>query len=175
MKVFKGDIIRIPAHYLKSLTVATEFEVVEFRNCLGIYETEEAKVAGDLTPLCTLYEPSPASTSVYLTNYGSYETNMVPVWEVVNSVHQFKHYMKTIEGCTIWYYTSNTSKSPLRYVKSLKVGDCWKVDSHLDKHMTRLYKSAGKGSHVLIPRLSVSETWFERMGINEECVYSSSM
>jgi hypothetical protein len=54
-----------------------DFTVEEFRFCLGIFKSEEHRLAGRFTPLCELYEPGPESESKYIENFGEYRTNMV--------------------------------------------------------------------------------------------------
>jgi len=71
-----GDRIRVPMEYgdLK------DFTVEEFRHCLGIFATEQNRESGHFTPLCSLYEKGPDSVENYISNYGSYYTNLVQGW-----------------------------------------------------------------------------------------------
>lgn len=55
-----------------------DFEVEEFRHCLGIFKSEFHRAAGRFTPLCELYERGPDSKDEYWSNYGEYVTNQVP-------------------------------------------------------------------------------------------------
>lgn len=57
-----------------------DYTVEEFRHCLGIFQTEQAREAGDFTPLCELYEAGPDSEQKYISNYGEYTTNKVQAW-----------------------------------------------------------------------------------------------
>ena len=71
-----GDKIRI-----KRWTGQCEdFTVEEFRYCLGIFESDEHRLAGRFTPLCELYEPGPDSEQGYIPNFGEYTTNHVPAF-----------------------------------------------------------------------------------------------
>lgn len=78
MKV--GDKIRVPSHWGNTIIGWTDYTVEEFRFCLGIFVDEEHRKAGEFTPLCEMYEPGPESEEGYISNYGPYYTNMVPVW-----------------------------------------------------------------------------------------------
>ena len=57
-----------------------DYTVEEFRQCLGIFTCDEAREAGDFTPLCQLYGDGPDSEARYISNYRSYRTNQVPLW-----------------------------------------------------------------------------------------------
>ena len=57
-----------------------EFVVEEFRYCLGVFESDEHRRAGDFTPLCNLYYDGPDSEAGYIPNFGEYRTNQVPSW-----------------------------------------------------------------------------------------------
>lgn len=74
-KLAVGDWIRI-----KDRFECRDFKVVEFRQCLGIWESGAHIEAGHFTPLSELYEPGPESEKGYIPNYGEYSTNMVPSW-----------------------------------------------------------------------------------------------
>lgn len=72
-----GDKIRIKNYPYGTLT---DYIVEEFRYCLGIFEDEDCRKAGNFTPLCELYEKGPTSKQDYICNYGSYYTNQVRAW-----------------------------------------------------------------------------------------------
>lgn len=57
-----------------------DFEVEEFRFCLGVFKTPQHRIAGKFTPLCDLYEPSADSQKKYISNFGEYNTEYVQVW-----------------------------------------------------------------------------------------------
>jgi hypothetical protein len=59
------------------------FEVVFFRFALGFFESEEAKEAGNFTPLCDVYKKSEKSTQEYISNYGEYISNKIPAWVII--------------------------------------------------------------------------------------------
>lgn len=71
-----GDIIRLP--YIYGGT--DDYTVEEFRQCLGIFASEQHREAEDFTPLCKLYEAGPDSEEKYISNFGTYHTNEVPRW-----------------------------------------------------------------------------------------------
>lgn len=57
-----------------------DFTVEEFRHCLGVFLSEDDRKAGAFTPLCQLYGNGPESEDDYISNWGPYRTNQVPVW-----------------------------------------------------------------------------------------------
>lgn len=74
-----GDRIRFqPDRYGEAKT----FTVEEFRQCLGVFESEQDRTACYFTPLCAMYGPGPESTQEYIPNYGKYSTNEIPLWEL---------------------------------------------------------------------------------------------
>lgn len=73
-----GDKIRIQKYILGTPTHLADYEVEEFRHCLGIFESHAHRKAGNFTPLCDLYESGPESNVDYISNYGEYITNQVP-------------------------------------------------------------------------------------------------
>lgn len=81
MNIKAGDKIKLPDYICgwRQNTWST-FEVVEFRNCLGIFHSNEAREALEFTPLCELYEPGPDSEEKYISNYGNYISNLVPAF-----------------------------------------------------------------------------------------------
>jgi hypothetical protein len=76
-----GDRIRLTRYIMNAWPSGTEdFVVEEFRYCLGIFESEAHRQAGDFTPLCDLYERGPESENGYISNYGEYVSNKVPAF-----------------------------------------------------------------------------------------------
>jgi len=61
-------------------SILEDFTVEEFRFCLGVFLTEEHRIVGKLTPLCSLYGSGPASEEKYLSHFGTYTTNQVPLF-----------------------------------------------------------------------------------------------
>ena len=79
MKV--GDRIRVQLYIMGNCpSDQKDYTVEEFRHCLGVFLSNEAREAGNFTPLCNLYEAGPDSEGKYISNYGEYLTNMVPAW-----------------------------------------------------------------------------------------------
>lgn len=78
MKV--GDKIRIDWHAFGYWDGIEDYVVEEFRHTLGIFRTPEDKEAGKFTPLCDLYYRGPDSEDKYISNYGSYVSNLVQGW-----------------------------------------------------------------------------------------------
>jgi len=76
----KGDKIRVTFYIVGRPSHTKDFIVEEFRYCLGIFTSEQARLAGNFTPLCKLYKPGPSSEEKYIPNYGAYFTNMIPAW-----------------------------------------------------------------------------------------------
>jgi hypothetical protein len=75
-----GDKIRVQRYCMGYPAGTEDFAVEEFRYCLGIFESEEHRLAGHFTPLCNLYEHGPESENKYISNYGEYFTNPVQSW-----------------------------------------------------------------------------------------------
>lgn len=75
-----GDKIRIQKYIFGCPSHLEDYTIEEFRYCLGIFESEAHRKAGDFTPLCELYERGPESKEGYISNYGPYVTNMVQAW-----------------------------------------------------------------------------------------------
>ena len=71
-----GNLIRVRGHWGEMM----DFEVEEFRFCLGIFKTPQHRHAGQFTPLCSLYEPSPESQKKYMQHFGEYDTEHVQAW-----------------------------------------------------------------------------------------------
>lgn len=75
-KLAVGDRIRMAHHWGGH----EDFTVEEFRQCLGIFQSEDHRRAGSFTPLCEMYDRGPDSRQDYISNYGPYYTDQVPVW-----------------------------------------------------------------------------------------------
>lgn len=73
-----GDRIRLDCGWAGMYSDMQDFTIEEFRFCLGIFQSEQHREAGDFTPLCDLYESGPESENKYISNYGDYNTNEVP-------------------------------------------------------------------------------------------------
>lgn len=75
-----GNGIKVPEYCFGHLVGWNYFIVEEFRHCLGIFQSDQHRKAGNFTPLCELYERGPDSENSYISNYGEYVTNMVQAW-----------------------------------------------------------------------------------------------
>ena len=75
-----GDRIRVDLGWCGMYSDLQDFTVEGFRHCLGIFESGEARLAGKFTPLCDMYYNGPESESKYISNFGEYKTNQVPMW-----------------------------------------------------------------------------------------------
>ena len=75
-----GDKIRVFTYFMGKQTRTKDLLVEEFRFCLGVFASSDARQAGHFTPLCDLYKPGPDGETKYIPNYGEYETNMVQAW-----------------------------------------------------------------------------------------------
>ena len=73
-----GDKIRLTDYVMGYPCGTSDYVVEEFRYCLGIFLSDEHKEAGKFTPLCELYERGPLSENKYISNFGEYDTNLVP-------------------------------------------------------------------------------------------------
>ena len=73
-----GDRVRLTTYTMGHATGTEDFTVEEFRFCLGVFQSEQHRIMDKFTPLCDLYEYGPESESRYMSNEGSYVTNMVP-------------------------------------------------------------------------------------------------
>lgn len=76
-KLQVGDKIRLQHPFMG---YCTDFIVEEFRQCLGIFQSDADRLAGKFTPLCDLWGEGPDSKKDYIGNYGPYYTNQVPIW-----------------------------------------------------------------------------------------------
>ena len=79
-----GDTIKVQRYTMGKPNGFANFKIEEFRHCLGFFESENCRKAGEFTPLCHLYIPGPNSKEEYIPNFGPYNTNMIPGWEKVN-------------------------------------------------------------------------------------------
>ena len=75
-----GDKIRLTEYIFNCATGTSDFIVEEFRFCLGIFRSEEHRKADKFTPLCELYGIGPETENDYISNFGEYYTNTVPIW-----------------------------------------------------------------------------------------------
>jgi len=72
----EGDRIRVKLQWGQ----LEDFTIEKFRFCLGVFASDEHRIAGNFTPLCELYESGPDSERLYISNYGEYITNKVPMF-----------------------------------------------------------------------------------------------
>lgn len=75
-----GDRIRLFQYIMGHRTGTEDFIIEKFHHCLGIFESENHRKAGNFLPLCNLYEPGPESKQKYISNFGEYHTNMIQTW-----------------------------------------------------------------------------------------------
>lgn len=75
-----GDRIRVQKYICGHAAYTDDYTVEEFRFCLGIFLSEQDRVAQRFTPLCDLYERGADSENKYISNYGEYYTNPVQSW-----------------------------------------------------------------------------------------------
>lgn len=75
-----GNKIRVFETMMGHIIGTQDFIVEEFRYCLGIFESEQHRVAQRFTPLCDMYEPSAYSKQGYIGNFGEYQTDYVQYW-----------------------------------------------------------------------------------------------
>ena len=57
-----------------------DYTVEEFRYCLGVFASDQHRMANNFTPLCELYERGADSKTEYISNYGEFYTNPVQAW-----------------------------------------------------------------------------------------------
>ena len=57
-----------------------DFSIEEFRHTLGVFTSENARTAGQFTPICEMYDRGPDSVNKYLSNWGEYISNQVPMF-----------------------------------------------------------------------------------------------
>ena len=86
MKPKAGDTIRIVRddnwYGIEVLT----FQLEVFRHTLGYFASDNDREASVFTPLSDpdLYGDGPESDSNYISNYGPYRTNQVPLFEIIS-------------------------------------------------------------------------------------------
>ena len=73
-----GDRIRVWEHCMGYRVGTKDYTVESFRDCLGIFTSDEARQAQEFTPLCDLYEPAPDAIKGYIPNYGEFYSAYVP-------------------------------------------------------------------------------------------------
>ena len=73
-----GDRVRLTDYVIGYPCGCIDYTVEEFRFCLGIFESDQHRLAGKFTPLCDLYERGPESENKYISNFGEYVSNQVP-------------------------------------------------------------------------------------------------
>lgn len=71
-----GDRIRLEMGYFGT----EDFTIETFRGCLGIFASHQHREASDFTPICSMYGRGAESEDKYISNYGEYVTNEVPMW-----------------------------------------------------------------------------------------------
>lgn len=72
-----GDRIRVQKYILGHAAYCDDYTVEYFRDCHGIFLSDEDRMAGKFTPLCELYDPAPDATQGYIPNHGPYWTAYV--------------------------------------------------------------------------------------------------
>lgn len=73
-----GDRIRLTKYLCGNANGTEDYTVEQFRNCLGIFLSDDHRKAGEFTPLCYLYERGPYSKDLYIPNFGEYISDQVP-------------------------------------------------------------------------------------------------
>jgi hypothetical protein len=74
--LYVGDWIRLTGWYGQTY----DLEVEMFRDCLGVFQSDQHRTAGRFTPLCELYEAGAGSERDYTPNFGEYIKNPVASW-----------------------------------------------------------------------------------------------
>jgi len=67
-----GCKIRVQKYTMGCPTHTDDYIVEEFRFCLGIFLSENHRLAQEFTPLCELYEPALDAVKGYIPNFGEY-------------------------------------------------------------------------------------------------------
>ena len=75
-----GDKILIDVGWYGMYEELQDFTVEEFKYSLGIFKSDQHRQAGKFTPLCELYGTGPESETKYISNFGEYVTNQVPLF-----------------------------------------------------------------------------------------------
>lgn len=74
--LYEGDRIRLEGEWGATYDCTVE----RFRDCLGVFLTDNHRQAGNFTPLCYLYGRGAGSSIGYISNFGEYIQNPVPTW-----------------------------------------------------------------------------------------------
>lgn len=82
--VKEGDTIALKYYYFGEYSHEDLFIVEYFRFALGVFLSDDARTAGNFTPLCELYQKGEDSKQDYISNYGEYITNKIPAWRIVS-------------------------------------------------------------------------------------------
>jgi len=77
--LYVGDRIRLDGQWGEVYECTVEM----FRDCLGVFLSDQARTAGRFTPLCDLYGPGAGSKQGYISNYGEYTIDPVALWSQV--------------------------------------------------------------------------------------------
>jgi len=74
--LYVGDRIRLEGYWGHMFEATVE----SFRDCLGVFLSEDHRKAGNFTPLCELYGHGAGSSTGYISNYGEYIKDPVALW-----------------------------------------------------------------------------------------------
>ena len=74
--LYEGDRIMLEGTWGHTYKLTVE----RFRDCLGVFLTDQHRQAGDFTPLCSLYGHGAGSEAGYISNFGEYTKNPVALW-----------------------------------------------------------------------------------------------
>lgn len=74
--LYEGDRIRIEGNWGAEYDCTVE----RFRDCLGVFKTDEHRMASAFTPLCDLYGYGAGSSTGYISNFGEYVKDPVAMW-----------------------------------------------------------------------------------------------
>ena len=74
--LYVGDWIRVEGSWGETYDLQVEM----FRDCLGVFATDQHRTAGRFTPLCDLYGHGAGSKNGYISNFGEYVENPVAQW-----------------------------------------------------------------------------------------------
>ena len=74
--LYEGDRIQIDGDWGHVFDCTVE----RFRDCLGVFLSEQHRTAGKFTPLCDLYGHGAGSENGYIGNFGEYVKNPVAQW-----------------------------------------------------------------------------------------------
>lgn len=86
MEPKSGDIIRIVRGDNWGGKEVLTYTLEVYRHTLGYFESEQDREACRLTPLSNpdLYGDGPGSKEAYISNYGPYRTNQIPLFEIIS-------------------------------------------------------------------------------------------